>query len=827
MISLYFRMNLSFMASRIPFHIVGFAVTILWMVTACSPTRRLKENEYLLVRNVVVQEGENKNERDDIRSYIQQKPNTKLFGIYRFYLQIYNLPNPIKLAKKKEKQRERLKTKNEKIKLYNSQLPPGKKKKKLKKEKILFGEWLQKIGEAPVLLDSFRIEKSKKQMQLYAQSKGFFRATVRDSVVIKRKKATVYYFVNRGPAYFIDSIATEIPNPSLDYYAATSKTLLTPGMKYDRDKLDKERERLTTLFRDEGYYLFKKEFIRYEADTLHKPFHMNLKMKILNPDYTYSSGDSIKTINEHRKFMYRKVQVFTNFQFGQRDSIIGEPKRLGDYEFYPKEHLKFKPKILSRSIFYSKWGIFSIRDEEKTKRAFADLRNFRYINIRYVPEITMQGDYDWLDCIIELTPSPKQNIGAELQGTNTEGNLGISVGLSYQNRNIFKGAEILEFRVNGGMEVNVIQGDSTTIQQTGGNPFNTLEVGAQLSLLTPRFLFPIPVNRVAKWTRPKTRTGFSFNYQQRPDFTRYISSFAFGYEWNQSINRSDVFIKHSYNPIEISVISIDPDSSFIKYIETVNDQFVRNSFRNHFIWGGSYTFLFNSQQVSQFKDFLFFRFNAQLGGNLMNLISAIGQDPLVDGYHTMFGIRYAQYVRGEFDFRYYKIFNAKHNLAFRAMAGFGLPYGNSLVLPFEKSFFIGGANDLRAWLPRTLGPGSFAGLDSGRVDQVGDIKLLGNIEYRFKIYRFLEGALFMDAGNIWLIRADADRPNGEFVWERFYREFALGGGAGIRLNLGFFIFRVDIAVPFRDPTKPLAERWVITSLKPNQIRVNIGIGYPF
>lgn len=815
------------MTERFPFHTLWLAVAFVWLATACSPTRRLRENEYLLVRNVVIQEGENKKERDNIRDYIQQKPNTKVLGIFRFYLQLYNLPNPTKLTENKQKQRERIRQQNEKIKIYNSQLELGKKKRKLKKEKILFGEWLQNIGEPPVLLDSFQIEKSKKQMQLYAQSKGFFRATVRDSVVIKGKKAKVFYFVNRGPAYFIDSIQTDIPNPSLDYYASSSKSLLKPGMKYDRDKLDKERERLTTLFRDKGYYLFKKEFIRYEADSLQNPFHMKLKMKILNPDYTYSVGDSLKVINEHRKFMYRNVKIYTNFQFGQRDSVAIEPKILGNYEFYPKDKLKFKPKILSRSIFFSKWGIFSIRDEEKTKHAFADLRNFRYINIYYVPEITMQGDYDMLDCIIELSPSPKHNLGAELQGTNTEGNLGVSMGLSYQNRNVFKGAEILEFRVNGGMEINVIQGDSTTIKQSGNNPFNTVEAGALLSLITPRFLFPIPVNRIAKWVRPKTRFSFSFNYQQRPDFTRYISGFAFGYEWNQSINRSDVYIKHAYNPVEISVISIDPDSSFIKYIESVNDQFVKNSFRNHFIWGASYTFLFNNQQLSQFKDFIFFRFNAQLGGNLNNLISSIGQDQPVDGYHTIFGIRYAQYLRGEFDIRYYKIFNSKHNLALRAFAGVGIPYGNSLVLPFEKSFFIGGANDLRAWLPRTLGPGSFAGLDSGRVDQVGDIKLLANLEYRFKIYQFLEGALFMDAGNIWLIREDNDRLNGNFVWDRFYREFALGGGAGVRLNLGFFIFRVDVAVPFRDPNKPLAERWVISNLKLNQVRINIGIGYPF
>lgn len=802
-------------------------VFIVLLSFACSPTRRLQENEILLTKNIVKQEGENRKEKDDISNYIQLKPNTRVFGLFRFHLQVYNIPNPNRLAKRKQKQLEKLAIKNDSIQAYNDRLPEGAKLKKFKKEHILFGEWLQKIGEQPVLLDTYKVEKSTQQLELYAQNKGFLRAQVRDSVVVKKKKAKVYYIINRGPLYFVDSIAYDIPNPSLDYYHVQSKVLLKKGMRYDVNILDKERDRLTQLYRNKGYYLFKKEYIRYEADSLKSPLHISIKLQVLNPNISYNEGDSIRFIKEHRRFRISDIHVITNYQLGKVTEIQQEfkpPK--SDYIFHYGNKLLYNYKILSRCIFFSRGSLYSVTDEEKTERSFADLRNFKYINMRFIPRIDEKSENDWLDGYIELTPTARQSIGVDLQGTNTEGNLGVSAGISYQNKNIFRGAEILDFRVNAGLEIQVIQGDSSIIKDSK-NPFNTIEFGAQLSLLMPRFLLPIRISSVPKWVKPKTRITFSFNYQQRPDYSRFISSFIFGYEWNQSINRTDILIRHAYNPIELSLISIDPDTSFSKYIDNINDQFVRNSFRNHFILAGSYTFLFNNQQVSKHKDFIFFRFNAQLGGNLLNLISIIGKDEPIDDYHTVFGIRYAQYVRGEADLRYYKSSNPRHVLAFRLFAGVGFPYGNSKVLPFEKSFFIGGANDLRAWLPRTLGPGSYSGLDSGRVDQVGDVKLLTSVEYRFKIWRFLEAALFADAGNIWLIKADNDRPNGEFKFNRFYEEFALGAGAGIRLNLGFFIFRVDLAVPLRDPTKPLGERWVITKFTADKLRLNIGIGYPF
>jgi len=802
-----------------------------WFLFSCSPTRRLHENQYLLVKNNVIEKSKlKKSERDNISSYVQQKPNRKMLGFYRFYLQTYNLPNPDKLARKKEKQLARLEAKNKKIEEYNSTVTRSKKKKKLKKERLLFGEWLQKIGEPPVILDSFKIEKSVTQLTRYAQNKGFFQATVYDSVTYKKKKATVHYIVNRGPAYYVDTIKYEIADTVIAGIVGNLRRRpnLKEGMKYDLDKFDEERERITQILRNRGFYLFQKEFIRYKADTVAGSQQVALTMVIDQPDLRYVQGKDTIPVKQHKQFLIRHIYVITDYQL-QAEQYYPDTVYYANYRFLYNGKLRYNPKILSQSVFFDHNQFFQLRNEEKTQRSLAELRNFKYVHIRYEPELS-DKQYDILDVYIELSPTPKQNVGVELQGTNTEGNLGVSIGASYQNKNIFKGTEVLEFRITAGAEIQVLQGDSAFVDTTdfGLGPFNTIEVGGQLSLVTSRFLFPIKINRIKKWAKPKTRITLALNYQNRPDYARLVGSLLFGYEWTQTNMRSTYIIRHIVNPIEVSVIRIFPKPNFQDFIDNIDDQFVRNSFKDHFILGASYTFVFNNQSIrNPLKDFFFFRSNAQIGGNFLSLVSLIGKDQPVNGSHTVFGIQYAQYVRMDLDLRFYAKFTLSHSLATRAYIGVGLPYGNSTVLPFEKSFYAGGANDLRAWLPRTLGPGSFAGFDSGRVDQVGDIKLLANVEYRFTVYKFLEGALFADFGNIWLIRPDPDRPNGDFQFSRFWNELALGAGVGVRLNFNFFIFRLDVALPFRDPTKPSGQRWVIQNLKGDQVRVNIGIGYPF
>jgi outer membrane protein assembly factor BamA len=808
---------------------------MLILVASCSPTRRLKEGEYLLVKNQMETSSSPTLSRLGSESFILPRPNRKFLGFWRLYLQIYNLPNPDKVDSLRAKKELRLEERNARIIALNRQrIDAGKRPKRLKKYKPGFSEILQRIGEPPVLLDSSIIERNLKQLTAFASNKGFLQAKAMDSVSFRhdRKQAEVIFRYNPGPLYFINQTSYEVEDPSIEWFL-----LSNPGnylfsdslVRFDLDELDAERERISRILRANGYYGFDKESITYRADTNETSQRIHLTLKIPNPNYILPyQGDSLE-IDQHFRFRIGKIYVVTDFDPTNPVSRYNDSTIVDGIIFYHTGKPDFNPKVLSKSIFLKTGRLYHPRDAERTRSALSELRNFRYINLRFRHRLSTNR-IDSLDCFIDLTPGAPQSFTVDAQGTNTDGNLGVSLGTSYQNKNLFGGAEIFELRLNGGAEVQVIQGDSAALQNQT-LPFNTLEIGAQISLTTPRFLAPF---RVSKYASPRSRFLLSLNYQNRPDFSRTVSTGIFGYEWALPPSRLpgknrkyNMFFQ--FNPIEISLIDISKTLAFDNFLDSINDQFVRNSFRQHFIQGISGSmWMTNQLRDNQFTHY-FFRVNFQSGGNLLRGIHDIflSDTKQANGTYKIFGIQFAQYVRLENDFRFFIRLNPKNNFAFRALAGVGIPFGNTTILPFEKSFFAGGANDIRAWLPRTLGPGSYQS-QGGRVDQVGDIKLLGQAEYRFVIYKFLEGALFADFGNIWLIRSDIDRPGGTFAFDRFLNEFALGSGVGMRLNLGFFVFRLDLATPFRDPTFPEGDRWVITRFNPGKdLRLNIGIGYPF
>ncbi len=822
------------------FSLAVWAVFFAFVLLACSPTRRLKEGEFLLVKQQVVETDASYKGSDEIESFYTQKLNRKWFGFWRFYLQVYNIPNPKKLAQKKQKQLARLDSINLAIQEANkARIAQGKKPKKLKKEKLLFGEWLQKIGESPTLLDSNRIERTKSQMLQYVKNKGYFYASLSDSVALRpsKKKAEVFYFVNRGPAYFIDSLFFSVKDPTLDWFYEKNKfkNKILPykqdSAQFDLQLLDQERERIASIYRDQGFYLFDKNKVEFLADTTLGNHKVHIEMNIPNPNYTAVYRGDTLSIDHHNRFRIGRIIVIPEYDPGLSISDYSDSLFYEGIWIKYNGKSKLRPKVLSRALFMRPGDLYQPRAEALTRKALGDLRLFRYINLRFVPRIT-GNRIDSLDCFVELSPGARQGISADIQGTNTDGNLGVSLGAGYTNRNIFRGAEILEISANGGAEVQVIQGDSADIS-TDGLPFNTLEIGGQISLSTPKFLAPF---KISKWARPRSRVLASINYQRRPDYDRTVSTVLFGYEWTQPPpKRSWIQRRHELfyqvNAAEVSLININKTPEFEAFLQETGDLFVQNSFRQHYIQSSSGTItMTNGSTNPNNKPYYFARLNAQVGGNLLALGHHIfaPKQTNEEGKFEVFGIQFAQFIRTEFDFRYYYPFSKKTVLAFRSIVGLGRAYGNTDVLPFEKSFFAGGANDLRAWLPRSLGPGSYQQEGTGRVDQVGDIKLLGQAEFRFPMYGFLEGAFFADFGNIWLSRSDNDRPNGQFAWNRFMDEFALGTGLGLRLNLGFFIFRLDFAIPLRDPTMDPGKRWVIERFKlSNDLRVNIGIGYPF
>ena len=429
-----------------------------------------------------------------------------------------------------------------------------------------------------------------------------------------------------------------------------------------------------------------------------------------------------------------------------------------------------------------------------------------------------------MNCIIKLTRTQKQSFSIEAEGTNSSGDLGVAGNLVFQNKNVFQGAEILNLKAKGAMEVQKIVGDDSQedVIQSSILPFNTFEAGIEASLNIPDFLSPIKLENFTKRHSIKTAITTGYNYQKRPDYTRYIANISYGYNWSTTQNS-----RHLFNPIEINSIKIFPDSSFKVKIKAF-DQKIQNSYSDHLIMGGKYSYIFKNQKINKLSDFMYFRFNGEFVGNLLYLTSSLANSQKDEtGSYNVFNIKYAQYIRTDFDFRYFNYFGQNKTLGFRCALGMGIPYLNMNVLPFEKSFYVGGANGIRAWRIRDIGPGAYEDPDATSFDKTGDIGLETSVELRFPIYKLLEGAAFIDAGNVWYKNKNTQFPGAEFQFDKFYKQMAIGWGLGARFDFSFFIIRTDFALQVHDPSEPAGDRWIIKDSKIKHINFNFGIGYPF
>jgi len=399
--------------------------------------------------------------------------------------------------------------------------------------------------------------------------------------------------------------------------------------------------------------------------------------------------------------------------------------------------------------------------------------------------------------------------------------LGVAGNFIYQSRNLFKGAEIFKFKISGAMEIQKLLNKNAVEEQNTFLIFNTIETGAEVGLDIPKFLIPVKQERFSKYFKPKTTINSGIRFQQRPDFTRYILNATFGYEWKESQTK-----RHILYPADINSVKIKTTEAFQSTIDAINDPKILNSYKDHLTMALKYSFIFNNQQVNKKHKFNYFRGNFETSGNLLRLSNNIFKNSeSIEGVYHVFNIQYAQYLRADMDFRQYFIFNEFNTLVLRGVIGGGLAYGNSTVLPFEKSFFSGGANSIRAWKIYSLGPGAYR--DTINLNKTGDINLEGNIEYRFPIYRYLKGAFFIDVGNTWVNKKNPLMPDAEFKIKRFYKEIAIGTGFGARFDFSFFILRVDMAIPLRDPSKTGSGKWLFNDLSSQSVNFNLGIGYPF
>lgn len=768
-------------------------ITLLFSMS-CSVTRKLPPDEYLLIKNKF-KVSSKKIDVDELSGYLQQTPNSKLFGLFRTNIALYNWGTKGKDTK--------------------------------------FRKWLRnKAGSAPVILDTALSESAMKQMRLYLNNVGYFNSIVYDSVVTKKKKAKAYYVIKPSKPYTIRNLTYSIADRQVAAYVYkdTSGSLVKKGEIYNSYTLDEERTRIMNHLQNNGYYRFSTGYIVYHVDSLLNSHQMDISIEITSP--VIPSIETFGTFVEtpHKRYRINSIYFYTNYDPLQSDTVkhdtlvrnyLDSPDDTthNNYYFLYTGKLKMKPRTLVQSTFIKPGIYYSTDIVNKTYMNLGRLPIFRYKNIQFNETADIsQDNQDLLDCKIYLAREPLQSISLSPVGTNSAGAFGVEGNVIYQNRNIFRGAQLFAINLNASAQT-----QGTTGTDPGKSIFNTIELGANVSLTFPQFLIPVKQETVPKRFKPRTSISIGYSFQRQDDYNRHISNATFGYTWNQTER-----LTHTLNPVEVSFVKVFPDSAFLAWLNSLTDESLINQYTDHMVAGLRYTITYNSQDRSMVRDFFYIRSNIQTGGNLFYAYNSIFGGPKIGSSYTAFGVPYSQFVRPDLDVRYYNLRSAGTMMVYRFYGGIGIPYGNSNSLPFEKSFFAGGANDIRGWKMGYLGPGSYYNdTVSGTYRQIGDIQLQANIEYRFPVYSILKGAVFMDMGNIWLLQPSPDFPGGEFRLNTFIPQIAINVGLGIRLDFDYFVVRLDPAIKIRDPHYVRGDRWYFDKIQLGDVIWNFGIGYPF
>lgn len=865
-------------------------IIFLWGLNSCVITKYAPEHQYLLDKNkfIIKQDSsllpsKHQNiDEEEMQKILKQKPNRKVLGSVRFYLRLYNLSSEKRIIKHRKIQQDKAVKKNNRIIEKNKQkkLKVAKKNTRLKKKGIkkdtiytplifrsqpvveakpTFGERVRESGEKPVIIDSSKTVTSAKQLNIYLINKGYFNNTVdykityypdttqkrNGKIKIKHKRkinrGEIDYLINLGKPYRIKNINYTVSDTIILNYLDSIDTLsvIKPNQIYDSEKLNKERERITDFLMNNGYKYFNKEFIYFKIDSNLNSNHVNIDLHIQNYKYKDPIYDTIIERN-HAQYNIMKVEIFPDFTHKTKKSDFKDSLYFpNNISIISRKKLAFKPKLLYNSIRFTEGDLYSKKDVIATYKTLSSLGVFKSTSISFD---TLENGCNDLIAKIHLHPSKPQSFTIATDGTHRNGLLGIEGRIAYSHKNIFKGAEKLQISLSGGLEMQRLLVDQNVNNDGLENvipnlsSFNTIEFGPIVSLTIPRFVF---IGKLfPKAYNPKSKFSGIINYQRRPDFTRNKENFSFGYVWHEKSP-----ITYRFTPINISAVDIKKSTAFQQKINELNDRLLAASYQDHIIASTKLSFTYNGQDINKKqKNHYYFQSIFEIAGNSLRAFYNLTNQPLnSNGAYEFLGIRFAQFAKISADFRHYNNFTKKIKIVSRLAGGVGIPLKNlKEALPFEKSFYSGGANGMRAWKARTLGPGAY--YDSTRsFDKIGDIKLEGNFEIRFPISKWIEGATFLDAGNIWLIHNDSLRPGAQFKTENFISEIGIGSGLGLRMDLDFFILRFDFAFPLRNPALPKNERWISYGKLSNYSgyedgstrgsffpwQFNLGIGYPF
>ncbi len=746
----------------------------------------MPQDEFILQRNKVIFSEKKKIEKKDLKESIQQEPNKRIVGI-RFHLGLYNTSN-------------------------------------IDKEKGIHS-WLREIGEPPVIFDISENKKSLAQMKSFLNRKGYFDAIIEDTVVYSKQKAITEYSVDILEPYKIGRINYIIDDPALKPYilADTLRSQLVSGNIYQVESIDNERQRIEYLLRNEGFYSFRKDFIYFKADSTREAKIIDLTVHV-RARTVRLSNNQIEEVPFH-KYKVGKVYIFLNYDPSE---ALKDPtnyyKGLDTVSYKGFNFIQSNERstlnydvVLRLNYIYSN-NLYNLSNVDQTRKHLSALTMIRHVDIYFTPGEQQQiSDTSvlTLDCNLQIVPNKLQSYSIELEGTNSSGNLGASLNLLYQHRNLFNRAEVLNLKLNTSYEA--------LPKETKG--FGSMqEYGAEANILFPRFLLPFfEKEDFVKKYNPKTNLLTAYNYQIRPEYERTMFVTRFGYNW-----QGNRYVSHIVTPIDLNIIKLPfIDSAFIAHIDTTS--YLAYSYKNTFIAGLSYSFVYTNQKIRMDRDYYYFRFNLSTSGNMVSLLDNLFNDNALRTGNEIFGIEYSQYVKGDFNLMYHTVINNANSIVYRGFFGLGLPYGNSRALPFEKQYYTGGANDIRAWPVRSLGPGSHMPEGTTFYNQTADMKINLNLEYRFKIVWVLEGAFFVDAGNIWAISKEDTRPGARFQFGSFISDMAIGSGMGARFDFSYFLFRLDFGFKMRDPQIQEGSKWVIGNpgYDFSQMTFHLAIGYPF
>ncbi|WP_286761846.1 BamA/TamA family outer membrane protein [Salegentibacter sp. UBA1130] len=661
----------------------------------------------------------------------------------------------------------------------------------------------KQIGEEPVYASDVDPLRTEDLLKNRLENRGFFYSTIvsTENRKEKKKEMDVAYNIEVPTPYLLENY--KLDSDSLKIFKEIGNNLenspIEKGMRFDLAALKLERERIDANLKSKGYYNFNPGFLIFEADTNqyeHKNFDLFLRLKKDVPTESIIPY-KLKSVN-----IYPKYEVGT-------DSTTAKT-RYAEKNFFQKE-IFFKPKHLDPYILLEEGQYYNPENSRNTARRLGDIGAYKFVNINYTEIDSLSTDsLGVLETNIYLSPLNKRSLRAEIKAvTKSNGFTGPSLALGYTNRNLFKGGEILNVTGDFGYEV-----------QTGGGTqagLNSIQLGLQGDLIFPRLLFPINFDKNwFSYSIPKTKTSLGFDYLTRSKlFSLGSVSARFGYLWNA--NR---FVTHEFYPISLNYVNLGNTTQEFQNILDDNP-FLERSFNQEFIAGLTYSFLYNGLIDGNSRHQFFINSTLDVAGNLIDAISGHGEE----NPQTFLNLEYAQYAKADIDLRYHLKTGSDSKIATRLFAGYGLPYGNSDVLPFTKQYFAGGPYSVRAFNTRSLGPGTYTPPDEEGAffDQAGNIRLEANLEYRFPLFPYLYGAVFADAGNVWNTGENSTLVGGEFSKD-FMNELGIGTGFGLRVDIQSFVIRVDLAAPLHDPSLREGERWEFDYANPV---LNFAIGYPF